>query len=99
MERPIGSVSGDLVDDALDEDYADVDVAGDVGEELGDEVVDRGGGQAGDVRAAVVADSRFRSRDIEVGDFSVDREADEIGVVGHAFAVVAWRPTDLDDGS
>jgi hypothetical protein len=33
---------GYLVDDALDEDYLDVDVAGEVGDELGDEVV--GGG-------------------------------------------------------
>src|SRR5450631_801635 len=38
--------NGYLVDDALDEDDADVDAAGDVGEELGDEVIDRGQGEA-----------------------------------------------------
>ncbi len=41
--RPAGL--GDLVDDPLDEHHVDVDVAGQVGQKLGDEVVDRRGGQ------------------------------------------------------
>jgi hypothetical protein len=38
----------DLVDDLLDEDDLDVDAAGDVGQEFGDEVVSRGESVAGD---------------------------------------------------
>jgi hypothetical protein len=35
-----------LIDDLLDEDYSDVDVAGCVGDEFWDKVVDGRGGQA-----------------------------------------------------
>ena len=44
-----GVGSGYLIDNALDDENLDVDVAGHVGKELGDEVVNGGGGEGGGV--------------------------------------------------
>jgi len=35
---------------------------------------------------------------IKVGDFGVDGEAEDIGVIGHAFAVISLGPSDLRNG-
>src|SRR5580692_5914463 len=89
---------GYLVYDALDEDYLDVDVAGDVGDELGDEVVGGGEGEAGGVALGAGGEAGGAAGDVEVADLVVDGEADQVGVVHHAFAVVALGPDDLEDG-
>ena len=49
-------------------------------------------------RAAVEGRLVLLAGDVEIGDFGVDGEAEEVGVVGHALAVVALGPADLDNG-
>ena len=90
--------AGDLVDDALDENDPDVDFAGDVGEEFGDEVVDRGRCEACNVTLRRRGTVGLNSGDIEVHDFGVDGEAKKRGAVGHSFPAVTSRPIDLGDG-
>jgi hypothetical protein len=46
-DRNGAATTGDVVKDALDDDDADVDAAGDIGEELAEEVVDGVEGVAG----------------------------------------------------
>jgi len=89
---------GDLVDDALDEDNADVDVAGNVGEELGDEVVNGSGGESDGVAGGGGGEVGLPAGDVEVADFVVDGEGGEVGVVGHLLAVVALGVDHLNDG-
>ena len=84
-----------MVDDALDDDDLDVDVAGHVGQKLGYKVIDRRGGQADGVALGAGADAGLLAGDIETADGVVDGEAAEIGVVDHAAAVVALRPDNL----
>lgn len=67
---------GYLIDDALDEDYLDVDVAGYVGHELGDEVVGGGESQAGAVALGAGGEAGGAAGDVEVADLVVDGEAD-----------------------
>jgi hypothetical protein len=55
-----------LVDDALDDDDLNVDVAGYVGQEFGDEVVDGGGGQADGVALGAGAKPGLRCATITV---------------------------------
>lgn len=86
-----------LVDDTLDDDDLDVYVAGYVGQELGDEVVDRRGGEADGVAFRAGAEPGLLAGDIEIADGVVDGEAAKIGVVDHAAAVVALRPGNLRD--
>ena len=88
----------DLVDDFLEEDHVYVDVAGDVGEELGDE------GSRGSV-AMPMSDAPQRWRgvvldagDVEVGEFGADGVVDQRGVVGHARAVVVLADVGVRDG-
>jgi len=84
-----------LVDDALDQDDADVDAAGYIGQELGNEVVDGGCCQADGVAVGAGGKTGLAAGNVEVADFVVTREADHVGVVHHAAAVVALRPHHL----
>src|SRR5271170_1790397 len=91
-------VDGDLVEDLLDEDDADVDVLGYIGEELGDDVVDRVEGVADedafDGGRAVGLDAG----DVEVTDLGGDGVGEEGGVVRHRVAVVALGDDGAGDG-
>lgn len=90
--------AGNLVDDALKNDDLDVDVAGDIGKELGDVIADGGGGKADDVTAAGSIQAGLAAGHVEIGDAVIDGEADDVGIVEHAFAVVSPRPKDLQGG-
>src|SRR6185503_14009732 len=67
-----GAGGGDLVDDLLDEDDLDVDAAGDVGEEFGDEVVSGGERPSGDDTSGGGGQVGLDAGYVEVGNFGVD---------------------------
>lgn len=87
-----------LVDDALDEDYADVDVAGYVGKKFGNEVVGRSRSEASGVAGGGGGKVGLLARDIEIGNLVVDGEADKVRVVDHVASVITLGPADLEDG-
>lgn len=95
LEGAAGIGVSDLVDDLLDEDDANVDAAGEVGEEFGDEVVSGGEGEAVGVAFCGGMKVCSLAGDVEIGDFEVDGEANDVGVIQHAFAIVALRPENL----
>src|ERR1700678_2529173 len=80
--------TGDIVQDALDEDDADLDVSCDVGEELAEQIVGRVGGVPGDDTndggRGVTGDAGH----ILVGKHRADGVGEEGRVVGHGGAVV-----------
>src|ERR1700754_224112 len=78
--RPWNVVAaGDVIEDALHDDDSDMNVAGNVGQELVDEIVDGvegvAGEDTGDGRGAVRRDTR----NIEVGEFGADRVVQQGG--------------------
>ena len=89
---------GYLVDDALHDDGVDVDAAGDVGDEFGDEVVGGCEGEVDSVARCAGVEVGGAAGDVEIGDLVVDGVADQVVIVDHAFAVVALRPDHLQDG-
>ena len=66
-----------------------------VGQKLGDEIIDRRGGEADGVALGGGGAPGLLAGDIEIADLVVDGEAAQIGVVDHAAAVVALRPGNL----
>ena len=85
----------DLVDDALDKDVFDMDAPGNVREELGNDVVDGGGGDADAITLSAGRKIGLLAGDVEIRDLDVNGIADEVGVVGHAASIVANGPDDL----
>ena len=90
--------AGDVIEDALHEDDADVDAAGDVGEELVDEVVDGVEGVAGEDAGDGGGSVGMNAGDVEVGELGADGVGKQGGVVGHRFAAVAARDDGAGDG-
>jgi len=90
-------VGGDMIDDALDEDDVHMNVAGDAGHELGDEVVDGRGGQVDAVALGVGREMGFLAGHIEVRDGDVEDGSDDLGVVDGVSAVVGLLPEGLVD--
>src|ERR1700678_1574987 len=93
--RSCGVLVCNLVDDALDDYDLHVNVAGYVGEEFGDEVVDRGCGEGGAVARCAGGQVGLAAWQVEISDLVVDGEAYQIGVIHHPFPVVALGPCDL----
>ena len=92
------SVLGNVIDHALDDYHADMDVAGDVGQEFCNEVVNRGEPETCGVSRRAGPEVGFSARDVEVADLVADGKAKDVGIVGHAFAVIALCPEHLNDG-
>src|SRR5260370_42347398 len=85
--RPRHTVAaGDVVEDALHDDDSDVNVAGDVGEELVDETVDRvegiAGEDAGDGRGGI----GVNAGKVKIGELGTDGGVQQGGGVGDGFA-------------
>ena len=89
---------GHLVDDSLNDDDLNVDVAGYVRQELGDEVVDGRECQPNPIPLRAGRQVGLAVRHVEVADLVVDGRTHEVGVVHHALAVVALRPDHLQNG-
>ena len=95
LERVVGA---DVVDDLLEEGDADVDAAGDVGEELADEGVGWVGGEADDDALGGGGGAGLNSRDIQVGELGGSGVGEEGGVVGHGGAVVVLADYGVGEG-
>jgi len=89
---------GHLVDDALDDDDLNVDVTGDIGQELVDKVSDGRGGHGDAIALGGGRSVGLAAGHIEVGDLILNGESDEVGVVEHALAAVGLGPEDLEGG-
>src|SRR3954471_19388384 len=89
---------GDVVENLLHEDDADVDAFGYVGKELIDDVVDGIEGEAGcdalGGRGAITLDAR----NVKVREFSNDGICPEDAIIGDRFAGVAARDIAAADG-
>lgn len=88
----------DLVDDPLDDNDADVDVAGYIGEKFGNEVVHWGGRQADGIAGGGGGKAGALTGDIEVCDFVVNGKSEYVRVIDHVAAIVTLSPGDLYDG-
>ena len=92
------AVLGNVIDHALDDHHADMDVAGDIGQEFRNEVVDRGKTETRSVSRSAGPEVGFSARDVEVADFVADGKTEHVGIVDHAFAIIALCPEHLNDG-
>src|SRR5208337_3902852 len=81
-----------------EEDDADVDAAGHVGQEFVDEVFDGRRGQANAVALRAGGQIGLLAGDVKIADLVFDGEAYYVGVVHHPLAVVAQGPYHLGDG-
>ena len=84
-----------LVDDALEDDDLNMDVACYVGYELDDVVADGGGGEADDVAAGRSGSVGFAARDVKVADLVAHGEPHQVGIIQHAVPAVALCPEHL----
>ena len=90
--------TGNLVEDTLNDDDADVNAAGDVRKELGDEVADGVEGVASEDADDSGAGVGLDARDVEVRDLRTDGIGEESGVVGNIVDVVALSDDGAGDG-
>src|SRR6202789_526931 len=90
--------AGDIVQDALNEDDADVNVAGDVWEELVEEIVGRVGGVAGNDANDGGGGVAAKAGPALVGGEGADRVVEERGVVRHGAAIVVSADDGARDG-
>src|ERR1700733_250928 len=90
--------TGDIVQDALDEDDADVDVGCDVGEELVEQIVGGVGGvpsdDTNDGGRGVTGDAGH----VQIRKLRADGVGEECGVVGHGGSVVVPADEGARDG-
>src|SRR3981081_3273329 len=97
--RPRNVVAaGDVIEDALNDDDSDVNVAGDVGEKLIDEAVDGIEGVTGEDAGEGGGGVGVDAGDVEIGEFGPNGIVQQGGVVGHGFAAVAPRDDGAGDG-
>ena len=81
----------------MHQDNVGVDVAGDRGHELGNEVVDGRGGDVDAITLGIGAEARLQAWHIEIRDGDVEDGSDDLGVVEGVAAVVGALPDDLVD--
>ena len=92
------AVLGNVIDHPLDDNHADMDVTGDVGQEFRNEVVNRCEPETCRVTRSAGPKVGFSARDVEIADLVADRKAENVGVVDHALAIIALCPEHLNDG-
>ena len=85
--------AGDVIEDALHDDDSDVNAAGDVGEELVDEIVDGVEGVAGEDSGDGGGAIGMNAGNVKIGEFGTDGVVQQGGVIGHGFATVTARDT------
>src|SRR5665213_448679 len=85
----------DLVDNALHQHYAKMDVPGNIGQELGHEVVGRSRTKTDKIARGCSAAVRLNSRYIEIFKLSVDGKSQQVAVIEHASSVIALRPSNF----